>query len=270
MTTTNFGLHTVDYGVTGWDTIMTTDMEILDAQVPTRITGTLGETVSAYQAVYFKASDSKWYKAKADGFLQGTIAIAIEAGVLNDVIRLHRMGKITNAGWSWSSLGDPIYLDPSTAGSLTQTQPPINAQIVGYAIAATIILVHIQNVPFLKQQATPTAKTTAVTLTIAELLTKIITGTHTAGATAAYTLPTGTLCEGGMTFKVDDCFDWSLINLSAAAIDTITLTAGTGHTIVGNPIVQSAHSTTGGIYGNSAIFRTRKTATNTFVTYRIS
>lgn len=119
-------------------------------------------------------------------------------------------------------------------------------------------------------QGTPTAKTVAVTLTIAELLTGIITGTHTAGATAAYTLPTGALVDAGVTMEVDDSFDWCLINLSAAALDSITVTAGATHTIVGNPIVQSAHSTTGGIYGNSSEWRTRKTAADTFVTYRIS
>lgn len=122
----------------------------------------------------------------------------------------------------------------------------------------------------IQTQPTPSAKTTAVTLTIAELLTKIITGTHTAGATAAYTLPTGALTDAALTMEVNDSFDWSLINLSAAAVDTITVTAGTGHTIVGNPIVQSAHSTTGGIYGNSSLWRTRKTAAETFVTYRIA
>jgi len=122
----------------------------------------------------------------------------------------------------------------------------------------------------IKSQVTPTDKTVAVTLTIAEILTKIITGTHAAGATQAYTLPTGTLCESGVSFAVDTCFDWSLINLSGVSVDTITLTAGVSNTIVGNPIVQSADAATGGIYGNSAIFRTRKTATNTFVTYRIA
>lgn len=119
-------------------------------------------------------------------------------------------------------------------------------------------------------QATPTAKTTAVTLTAAELLTNIITGTHTAGATQAYTLPTGTLLDAAATFLVDEYFDWVLINLSAAAADTITVTAGTDHTVVGTMIVASAHSTTGTLYGNAATFRTRKTAANTFVTYRIS
>ena len=46
--------------------------------------------------------------------------------------------------------------------------------------------------------AAPTAKTVAVTLTAAELLTKYLTGTHTAGATAAYTLPTGTLLDAAV------------------------------------------------------------------------
>jgi hypothetical protein len=123
---------------------------------------------------------------------------------------------------------------------------------------------------FVEYQPTPTAKTTAATLTIAELLTKILTGTHAAGATVAYTLPTGTLTDAGLDFDVNDSFDWMLLNLSAAAADTITVTAGTDHTIVGNPIVQSAHSSTGGIYGNSSQWRTRKTAANTYVSYRIA
>lgn len=119
-------------------------------------------------------------------------------------------------------------------------------------------------------QGAPVAKTTDVTLTIADLLGKIITGTHTAGATQTYTLPTGALCDAGVQMDVDKAFEWCLMNESAAAADTITVAAGEGHTIVGNPIVQSRHSSTGGIYGSSAQFRTRKTAANTFVTYRIA
>lgn len=121
----------------------------------------------------------------------------------------------------------------------------------------------------IKSQPAPTAKTTDCTLTIAEILTGIITGTHNVGGTQTYTLPTGTLTEAGATWAVDSCFDWVLINLSAAAADTITVAAGADHTVVGNMIVQSANAASGGIWGNSAIFRTRKTAANTFVTYRI-
>lgn len=120
-------------------------------------------------------------------------------------------------------------------------------------------------------QPDPTAKTVANTLTIAELMTKIINATPTAtGATAAYTLPTGALIDAGVTMEVDDSFDWVIINSALAAADTITITADTGHTIVGGPIVQSLHATTGGITGYSAQFRTRKTAADTFVSYRIA
>ena len=123
----------------------------------------------------------------------------------------------------------------------------------------------------LSTQPAPAAKTVANTLTIAELLTKIINATPTAtGSTAAYTLPTGALIDAGLTLEVDDSFDWCLINNALAAADTITLTADTGHTIVGNPVVQSLHASTGAVMGYSSLWRTRKTAADTFVTYRIA
>lgn len=120
-------------------------------------------------------------------------------------------------------------------------------------------------------QPAPTVKTVANTMTIAELLTKIINATPTAtAATAAYTLPTGALIDAGLTMEVDDSFDWCLINNALAAADTITVTATTGHTIIGNPVVQSLHASTGAIMGYSSLWRTRKTAADTYVTYRIA
>lgn len=85
-----------------------------------------------------------------------------------------------------------------------------------------------------------------------------------------HTLPAGTDMDASGVFTNDDAFEWTLINLSAAAADTVTIMANTAHTIVGNAIVQSSHSSTGLLYGYSARFRTRKTAANTFVTYRIN
>lgn len=119
----------------------------------------------------------------------------------------------------------------------------------------------------------PTAMTGAASITSAALLGRLITGTHTAGATAAYTLPTGTLLDAAAgNMQINDAFEWTLINLSVAALDSITVTAAAGHTIVGNPIVISAHSTTGGTatsHGcSSSNWITQKTAANTFVTYR--
>lgn len=122
-----------------------------------------------------------------------------------------------------------------------------------------------------KAQPDPATMTTAASITITQMLTKLINATPTAtGATVAYTLPTGTLCDSGLRFDINESFDWVLINNALAALDTITLTAAANHTIVGNPIVQSLHVSTGGVMGYSAVFRTRKTALNTYVTYRIA
>lgn len=108
-------------------------------------------------------------------------------------------------------------------------------------------------------QVTPTAKTADATLTIAELRTGIVTATS---ATAvALTLPTGTLVDAAFTELPDNSsFDWSVINLGSTS-GAVTMTPGTDHTYVGSATVAIA---------TSALFRTRKTADRTFVTYRIS
>lgn len=110
-------------------------------------------------------------------------------------------------------------------------------------------------------QGTPTAKTGSATLTIAELLTGVITATS--ASAVGFTLPTGTLTDaglGGGTMAVGQSFDWLIINLGSSS-GAVTVSAGTDHTIVG--LATLAINT-------SAQFRTRKTAANTFVTYRIS
>lgn len=179
----------------------------------------------------------------------------------------------------WNPVGDPV---GGTAGTGAATLTPGGFNLLGYVppdssalTGDTTVRVALtkarQRGVAVKKQVAPTAKTVAVTLTAAELYTGIINATPTAtGATAAYTLPTGTLLDAAGSLLVDEAFDWVLINNALAAADTITVTAGDGHTIVGGPIVQSLHVSTGGITGYSAQFRTRKTAANTFVTYRIA
>ncbi len=121
----------------------------------------------------------------------------------------------------------------------------------------------------IRQQTTPSTPTTAATLTAANLMKGILTATPTAtGATVAYTLPVGTDMDLAGSFSDNDSYDWSITNLAAAAADTITITANTAHTIVGNPIVQSAHASTGGITGNSAVYRSRRVSSGVWVTYR--
>jgi hypothetical protein len=65
----------------------------------------------------------------------------------------------------------------------------------------------------------------------------------------------------GSNFAVNDSFDWTLATLAAFAL---TVTQGTtGHTIVGG-------AATAATTGSVARFRTRKTAADTFVSYRLS
>lgn len=121
-------------------------------------------------------------------------------------------------------------------------------------------------------QGNPVAKTGAATVSIADILAGIVTVTHAAGSTAALTLDTGALMDAGCpdSVGIGDAIDWTVINLSAAAADTATVTASDGHTVVGTMICQSAHSSTGTIHGNALRLRSRRTAANTWVTYRLA
>ena len=87
----------------------------------------------------------------------------------------------------------------------------------------------------------------------------------------AYTLPTGAVLDAGIDIAIGQAFEFSILNLSAAAADTLTLTApASGITIVGEPVVQASHSSTGEVMGAAGLFLMRKTAAETFICYRIA
>ena len=130
----------------------------------------------------------------------------------------------------------------------------------------------ILGVPLYKYMPVPAAMTTAATITSSNLTKGIITGTHAAGATQAYTLPLGTDFDEDNEQRgivIGSSFDFTIINLSVDALDTITLTANTGFTIVGQPIIHANEHLTS-YYCNMGTFKVRKTAANTFVAYRTS
>jgi len=82
--------------------------------------------------------------------------------------------------------------------------------------------------------------------------------TSTTAAAVVATLDTGAIMDAANTFAVNDSFIWSAINTGSNAF-TVTA-AASGHTVVGAGAVAA---------GTSGRFMTRKTAANTFVTYRI-
>jgi hypothetical protein len=136
------------------------------------------------------------------------------------------------------------------------------AEVLYTTGVSTVILENIGR----RAQPTPTAMTVTANITPAGMLSGLIVGTHAAGATQTYTLPAGATLDSALEMDVDESVDWTLINASAALADTITVAqAGADHTIVGAAIVVSAN----GVPDNTATYRTRKTAADTFVTYRL-
>lgn len=105
-------------------------------------------------------------------------------------------------------------------------------------------------------QGDPGALNATGTLTAALILGGIVTST-TAAAVAA-TLDTGAVMDTVIDMDVNDTFVWSAVNTGGS--NAFTVTASTGHTIVGAGAVAA---------NTSGRFMTRKTAADTFVTYRL-
>jgi hypothetical protein len=106
-------------------------------------------------------------------------------------------------------------------------------------------------------QPAPAAVNATATLTIANLKAGIITSTS--ALATDMTLPTGTDTQAGFSDTYDNfTFEWSVIN---TGLSLVRVLAGTAHTIVGSGSV---------VTGTSGRFASRRTAANTFVTYRLS
>lgn len=106
-------------------------------------------------------------------------------------------------------------------------------------------------------QVAPGALNATATLTGELCLTGIVTSTTAAAVTA--TLDTGAALDPKSLWNVNDSFDWAVINTGATNAFTVTA-AASGHTLIGSGTVALS---------SSAQFRTRKTAAQTFVTYRL-
>lgn len=106
-------------------------------------------------------------------------------------------------------------------------------------------------------QGAPTALTAGATATAAQLANGLFTFNGTAGNLQ---LPTVADLEASISSasKTNSAFDFYIINTDGA--DAITLTTGTGWTIVGAAAVANT---------TSAHFRARKTGDNSWTAYRM-
>lgn len=87
------------------------------------VAGTAGTNLSFGQSVYLASADSKWELAKgnAEATIKPMTGIVCVAGNENAAVKILLFGTIREDDWSWTA-GAPIFIDPDTAGSLTQTE----------------------------------------------------------------------------------------------------------------------------------------------------
>lgn len=118
------------------------------------------------------------------------------------------------------------------------------------------------------KQAAPAAKTTAATLTAAEILGGLLTANQGGAAAANYTLPLASDLDLACPYDIgtDEAFEFTLVNISTNAAEDITIVTNTGWTLVGNMVVASNNAATDQAWGT---FRARRTAANTWVLYRV-
>lgn len=108
-------------------------------------------------------------------------------------------------------------------------------------------------------QGTPGTLNATGTLTAALVAAGIVTSTTAAAVTA--TVDTGTAMDTALAAEVaiGDGFEWSAINTGGA--NAFTVTAAAGHTLVGAGAVAAS---------SSGRFFSKRTAANTWVTYRLA
>jgi hypothetical protein len=122
---------------------------------------------------------------------------------------------------------------------------------VFYSVGTNPVIAEVQSF----KQGAPEAFNTTGNLPVSAIMGRLVTSTTASAVTA--TLPTGTVLDAANSFEIDDYIDWKVINTGS---NNFTVEQNTGHTIVGG-------TTAAGGFSNR--YRTRKTAANTFVSYRI-
>jgi hypothetical protein len=105
-------------------------------------TGTAGETLTAGQAVYKKASDSKWYKAdcnSATAEVRIASAIALNGGAAGQPVVVQKTGSVTIGA---TMTAGTVYYLSGTAGGIRPVADNTTGdypQTIGMATSTTVL-----------------------------------------------------------------------------------------------------------------------------------
>jgi hypothetical protein len=192
------------------------------------------------------------------GSAVGVVVPATESIVVNtkDQAQVWQLGNYPNVPPVRSLLGTVVN-GTTTFGPFTnQTTVEVigGAGVTYYAVGVAPAILETKA---FQVQGDPVAVNVTGAVSAAAIQGGIVTSS-TAAAVAG-TIPTGAVMDAAAQMAIGDSVDWTVINTGP---NTFTVTAAaSGHTIVGAAAVATA---------TSGWFRTRKTAADTFITYRLS
>tara|TARA_R100000951_G_scaffold113523_1_gene115724 strand:- start:2253 stop:3776 length:1524 start_codon:yes stop_codon:yes gene_type:complete len=175
-----------------------------------------------------------------------------------------------------SGVGGAIKFYATTAngsGSVESARVLNDGQFFLYentTVAKTLRLTASSVPTIVKYQGTPTNSTTTTALVAAAVLTGIVTCDPDSDHSKA--TDTASNYVNGLSLTADgDSFDFVFINLGADSENRdITVTAGTGITLVGNMHISSPDTADASIASGSAQFRIRRTSATAVTMYRIA
>lgn len=194
-------------------------------------------------------------------FAQGTVTVAVPAGEKIAVQAYSPASVFQEVGFpQFPEANDLLTVVNNTtyvsSAFTNATNVIIQAGASGAAYAVGVSPVISDSGKF-QPQGAPGVLNATGTLTAAMILSGIVTSTSAAATVA--TLDVGAVVDAASEFAIGDSFDWSVINTGPS---TFTVTSpDSSHTILGVGAVLTLIS---------AVWRTRKTAADTFVSYRLS
>lgn len=172
-----------------------------------------------------------------------------------EALKIYTRTGFPAAEFQWTLLKEvpgKVEYASSAVSERTEIRIEAGASDVLYQTGAAAVIEERRG---LRGQGTPGVLNATGALTAAMILSGIVTSTT---ATVVGTVPTGAVMDAAIDMEIDDSIDWSVIKTGTNPF-TVTA-AATGHTLVGTGVVGT---------GTAGSFRTRKTAANTFVTYRL-
>ena len=181
------------------------------------------------------------------------------------------------AGDSASGTPGSILLKTYTSGGTGTTAVTVNStqdvivETGGLYVSGKTIYARASTVPtFVQYQGAPATTDDGTTaISAANILTGIVQCTPTADRSKA--TDTATNLINSLSLGADnDSFDFSLISLATDGTSDITLTGGTGVTLVGNMKVKSQDDADDAGYAGVGRFRIRRTGSSAVTMYRIA